>query len=137
MGYFLTIITSILAISFGFMLYYNRKGEYKIKGDDALKIKGEINGLLTDFNRVSNANINLLEERIRCLKELIEIADEKIEKLNGLISDAQIINKRNRPIITKEFSIPRTKAMREYERIKELSTSEEITLNLSNEELSD
>jgi hypothetical protein len=124
MGYLLTITTCVLAISFGLILYL-RRGKRDLGKDEVTRIKAEINGLLTDFNRISNANINVLEERIRCLEELIELADDKIERLNRAVVDTEIvINRRSRPIITKEVSIPKAKITREYERIKHLSTRE-------------
>lgn len=121
MEYLLTIITSIVALYFGFVLYL-RRGRGELSKNEAREIKTQINGLLTDFNRVSNANINILEEKIKCLEDLVNLADEKIEKLNKLIVDAGItINRETKPLITKEISIPKTKVTREYERVKGLS----------------
>lgn len=95
MGYFLVAITSLLALFFGYSLYTKKKNvAFDEKG--MRNFQGSINTLLTDFNRISNTNINVLEEKIKELHEAVEVADEKIKRMNALMADLEIISSRIR-----------------------------------------
>ncbi len=61
---------------------------------DEESFRNEVSNLMTDFNRVANININLLEDKVEDLKRVIQLADEKIIKLNTLIVDLEIVKQR-------------------------------------------
>ncbi|MDI6703100.1 MAG: hypothetical protein QME40_00210 [bacterium] len=82
------------------------------RSDEKVKIefRDNVTKLITDFNRVSNTNINILEDKIEDLNRTIELADQRIIKLNLLINDLQIMaNKCERVLGNKGLS-PHTDA---------------------------
>lgn len=93
MGYFLAVITSLLALFFGYSLYVKKK-DLVVDPREAKDLEGSMSVLLTDFNRVSNTNINVLEDKIKDLREVIELADDKIRRLNGIMADLEILSSR-------------------------------------------
>lgn len=128
MGYFLAVITSLLALFFGYSLYV-KKGTFVFNEKEKRDIQGRMSTLLTDFNRVSNSNINVLEEKIKDLREVVELADEKIQRLNGLMADLEIasskVGEKRRILIKKEMDFtPKSLVTKEYERIHQLTSQE-------------
>lgn len=83
--------------------------------------------LTTDFNRTVNTNINILEEKAKELRKLIDLTDKKIIQTNSLITDLGVASLRNRkeipsprgnPIV-KEVKLPLS-ADNKYRKIDEL-----------------
>lgn len=122
MGYLLALITSLLALFFGYSLYVKKRSlhpEERLEAD----LKGSINALITDFNRVSNININILEEKIKDLHEVVALADEKIKRLNGLMADLEILTTR---VEKSNKNLSATNATRQYRRIRKLTTNHPV-----------
>lgn len=124
MGYFLAVITSLLALFLGF-LYVKRRDPDPDKIGTA-DLKGSINALLTDFNRVSNTNINILEEKIKDLHEVCGLADEKIQRLNGIMADLEILRgkvEKKKKSVSCQNLVPTTTAAKQYRRIRKLTSN--------------
>lgn len=104
-----------------FRMRINREEEkFKIEfRDNTIK-------LITDFNRVSNTNINILEDKINDLRRTIELADERIIKLNLLINDLQIMSNRCEMASGNEASlkpISQARGSGRYDKVYELASN--------------
>lgn len=78
----LVIILFFLVI----FLYARLKDEIKnVKGKGIVEeIKKEIEGLIVEFNRISNRKIIVMDEKIKELDNLIKTADDRILKLDNI-----------------------------------------------------
>ncbi|MBU0566877.1 hypothetical protein KJ693_05480 [bacterium] len=104
----------ILALLFlaGFGVYLSVKHlpnlmkakESKVNKED-IAFRDSINKLTTDFNRTVNININILEEKTKELRRLIELADKKAIQTNSLMTDLEVASFRSR----KEIPLPVSK----------------------------
>jgi predicted nucleic acid-binding Zn-ribbon protein len=123
-----TIISFILA---GYIIWIHgiKPKRVNVESRDFDKFRDEVSKLITEFNRVSNTNINILEDKIEDLKNIIKLADDKIIKLNSKLTDLEILaNRNNRSVSVKEPVIrqkikplPKKATLNEKkERIKEL-----------------
>jgi len=65
-----------------------------MSSDDGMAFRDNVSKLITEFNKISNANINILEDKIRDIKEVVEIADERIVRINSSLSDIGIVSRR-------------------------------------------
>jgi len=74
------------------VLFYRRFSKKEERSRE--RINTEIEGILTEFNTVSNENIELLDDRTEELRAVVELADLKISKLNRLIDRAEGLSKR-------------------------------------------
>jgi len=105
-----TIISFILA-SYIIWIHGIKPKITNLESKDFDKFRNEVSKLITEFNRVSNTNINILEDKIEDLKEVIKLADDKIVKLNSKLTDLEIVANRDINPIAKESKehIPRKK----------------------------
>lgn len=82
----------VSVVSLGVTLFFYRR--FSIKEERSReRINTEIEGILTEFNTVSNENIELLDDRTEELRAVVELADLKISKLNRLIDRAEGLSK--------------------------------------------
>ncbi|MEW6607645.1 MAG: hypothetical protein AB1414_09365 [bacterium] len=90
-----TIISFILA---GYIIWIHgiKPRITNVEFKDIDKFRNEVGKLITEFNRVSNTNINILEDKIEDLKNIIKLADNKIVKLNSMTVDLDILANRGR-----------------------------------------
>ena len=70
-----------------------------VESKDVDRFKDEVSKLITEFNRISNTNINILEDKIEDLKNVIKLADDKIIRLNSRLTDLGILGHRHKPDI--------------------------------------
>lgn len=82
-------ILFVLIVVLGFLvffLYARLNDEIKnVKGKGIVEeVKKEIEGLIVEFNKVSNRKIIVMDEKIKEIENLIKLADEKILKLDAL-----------------------------------------------------
>ena len=89
MGY-VSFLTSILAIAIAIYFYWNVRRRQEISSD---KLSDRISSLLSEFNSVTAANIDLLDDRTAELRRVIELADLKANKLERLIDRAEGVNR--------------------------------------------
>lgn len=80
-----------LVISLGSLIgvvYFYRR--FKKQQEVSMEsLSNRVSNLLTEFNKVSSDNIDMLEEQTDDLRRVIELANLKIEKLNKLIDQAE------------------------------------------------
>ncbi len=95
-----TIISFILA---GYIVWIHgiKPKITNVESSDFDKFRDEVSKLITEFNRVSNTNINIIEDKIEDLKEVIKLADNKIIKLNSKLTDLDILAHRDKKPINK------------------------------------
>jgi len=75
---------------------------------DKTEFQDGVTKLITDFNRISNANINVLEDKISDLRHVVELADQRIIKMNSLLNDLGIMaNRFERILDNKEITFYR------------------------------
>ncbi|MFN4244751.1 MAG: hypothetical protein ACK4F9_01200 [Brevinematia bacterium] len=95
MNFILLVLFGVLVflVIFFYSRLYDEIKNLKGKGfvDEAKK---EIEGLIVEFNKVSNRKILVIEEKIKELNNLIKIADERIIKLDNLTRNYAEISKR-------------------------------------------
>lgn len=101
---FVLFVLFIVLFFLVFFLYARLKDEIKnIKGKGIVEeVKKEIEGLIVEFNKVSNRKIIVMDEKIKELENLIKLADEKIIKLDTLTRNYTEMVKRYE-IAKKEF----------------------------------
>ncbi|MFH1860083.1 MAG: hypothetical protein ABH870_03590 [bacterium] len=78
-------------------MFLQRKGvvpEITMSSGDGVAFRDNVSKLITEFNKISNANINTLEDKIRDIKEVVEMADERIVRINSSLSDMGIVSRR-------------------------------------------
>lgn len=61
----------------------------KIDKED-IAFRDQMIELTTDFNRTVNTNINILEEKAKELKKLIDLADKKAGQANSLMASLEV-----------------------------------------------
>jgi len=124
-----TIISFILA---GYITWIHgiKPKITNVESKDFDKFRNEISRLITEFNRVSNANINILEDKTEDLKEVIKLADEKIIKLNSKLTDLEILINRDKKSISK---IKQVEEPQRRQKIKPLP--QKATLNEKKEKI--
>jgi hypothetical protein len=76
------------------ILRYKRYGIRLTGNSNLTEFQDNVSKLITEFNKISNTNINILEDKIRDLKEAIRLADESIVKINSYISDLKLVANR-------------------------------------------
>lgn len=105
-----TVISFILA---GYMIWLHgiKPRITNIESKDFDKFRNEVSKLITEFNRVANTNINILEDKIEDLKGVIKLADDKIVRLNSKLTDLEILANRDKKPTAKEVEevIPKKK----------------------------
>ncbi|MCX8028806.1 MAG: hypothetical protein N2712_02305 [Brevinematales bacterium] len=86
-----------LILLFLVVFFYARlRDEIKnLKGKGiAEEVKREIEGLIVEFNKISNRKIVVMDEKIKELENLLKLADEKIIKLDTITRNyAEVIKK--------------------------------------------
>lgn len=74
-----------------YLLWSNiKKGKGKIGENELLVFRDNVSNLITDFNHVSNTNINIMEDKTEVLRKVLALADEKIIRLNNIMVDMDI-----------------------------------------------
>lgn len=120
MNFFFLIGTIISFILAGYLIWIQaiKPKITNIESKDIDKFRNEVSKLITEFNRVSNANINILEDKIEDLKNVIKLADNKIIQLNSKLTDLDIVANRPKKPITEPEEI---KELTPHKKIKPLS----------------
>lgn len=92
-----TIISFVLA---GYIIWSQgiKPRITNVESKDADRFRDEVSKLITEFNRISNTNINILEDKIEDLKNVIKLADDKIIRLNSRLTDLGIVGHRYQPV---------------------------------------
>lgn len=95
-----TIISFILA---GYIIWIHgiKPKITNVESKDFDKFRDEVSKLITEFNRVSNTNINIIEDKIEDLKEVLKLADNKIIKINSKLTDLDILANREKKSVSK------------------------------------
>ncbi len=104
---FIFIVLFIVFFFIVLFFYAKLHDEIKnVKGKGFVdEVKKEIEGLIVEFNKVSNRKILVIEEKIKELNNLIKMADERILKLDALTRNYTEIIKRYE-LIKKEVQLP-------------------------------
>lgn len=117
-----TIISFILA---GYIIWIHgiKPKITNVESSDFDKFRNEVSKLITEFNRVANVNINILEDKIEDLKNVIRLADDKIIKINSKLTDLEILANRNKePVATEvkkeKVEIPEVPTMQIKEKVE-------------------
>jgi hypothetical protein len=85
-----------------------------MSNDDRMALKDNVSKLITEFNKISNTNINILEDKIRDVREAVELADEVIIRINSSLSDMGIVARRMQEAYTPPLrEISKRKGMEE------------------------
>lgn len=100
-----TIISFILA---GYIIWIHgiKPRITNVESKDFDKFRDEVSKLITEFNRVSNTNINIIEDKIEDLKDVLKLADNKIIKLNSKLTDLDILANREKKSVSKVEESP-------------------------------
>jgi|GEM_PF-2909037 ABC-type Na+ efflux pump permease subunit len=83
---FILVIT-LLVLAFIVIFLYAKLDEKikKISGKGFVEdIKKEIEGLIVEFNKISNRKILVIDEKIKEMEKLIKLADDRIVKLDNM-----------------------------------------------------
>ncbi|OQY09874.1 MAG: hypothetical protein B6I28_02160 [Fusobacteriia bacterium 4572_132] len=95
-------------------------------------LKNQILDLTREFNRTANFNTNLLDEKTAYLNEIREDIDEKIMKINKLLTDSEILCRR----LEKEKTKGITKTQKETnQKIIKLKPQKKEKRNLINNDM--
>ncbi|MFH1563645.1 MAG: hypothetical protein ABIF11_09590 [Nitrospirota bacterium] len=96
-----TIISFVLA---GYIIWSQgiKPKITNVESKDSDRFRDEVSKLITEFNRISNTNINILEDKIEDIKNIIKLADDKIIRLNSRLTDLGILGHRHQPDIQLE-----------------------------------
>ncbi|MEW5766777.1 MAG: hypothetical protein AB1797_04010 [bacterium] len=70
----------IICLTFSYLAYRRSK-------NIPLSFKEEAGRLMVEFNRVAEANIKVMEDKTVELKEVIDLADDRIRRLNTLVAN--------------------------------------------------
>lgn len=63
---------------------------------DVTAVETRLADFITEMNHVANSHAHAIEDRRAELKRMIEMANERLRRFNGLLSDLEIIEKRLR-----------------------------------------
>lgn len=93
---FILLVLFLVILFLAVYFYAKLRDEIKnIKGRGiAEEVKKEIEGIIVEFNKVSNRKILVIEEKIKELEKLIKVADERILRLDTLTRNYAEIVKR-------------------------------------------
>lgn len=72
-----------------------RRSSSAVRGSDAAD-ESRVADLITELNHVANSHVNAVEDRREELKRVIEMANDRVRRLNALLSDLEILEKRMR-----------------------------------------
>lgn len=86
----LSCLVSLAAIVITGLFYWKFSQKQEMSRE---RISNQISGILTEFNTVSNENLELLEDRTEELRRVVDLADLKTKKLNRLIDHAEGVKK--------------------------------------------
>ncbi|MDI6736520.1 MAG: hypothetical protein QME42_10100 [bacterium] len=100
MDFFFFVGTIISFVLGGYIIWIHgiKPKITNVESKDVERFRDEVSKLITEFNRISNTNINILEDKIEDLKNIIKLADDKIIRLNSRLTDLGIINHRHQPV---------------------------------------
>ncbi len=105
MDFFFFIGTIISFVLTGYIIWSHgiKPKITNIESKDVERFRDEVSKLITEFNRISNTNINILEDKIEDLKNVIKLADDKIIRINSRLTDLGILEHRHQPPVTEEI----------------------------------
>ncbi len=101
-------------------IFLQRKGaqsDVAMSSDERMALKDNASKLITEFNKVSNTNINILEDKIRDVREAVELADKIIIRINSSLSDMGIVARRIQETDMPLREIPKHKGIKEHETV--------------------
>ena len=93
---FILVIT-LLVLAFIVIFLYAKLDEKikKISGKGFVEdIKKEIEGLIVEFNKISNRKILVIDEKIKEMEKLVKLADDRIVKLDNMTRNYNEATKR-------------------------------------------
>ena len=94
MVYLYLICGIIIGCLFTWLFLQRRSPEITMSSGEGGAFRDNVSKLITEFNKISNANINTLEDKIQDIREVIELADERIVRINSSLSDIGIVARR-------------------------------------------
>ena len=95
-----------------YVLLFRRFGGARPSADaDLGAIESRIASLITELNHVANTHVNAVEDRRDELKRVIELANDRVRRLNMLLSDLEILDQRLRAAGREEEEEEETAAM--------------------------
>ncbi|MFH1898009.1 MAG: hypothetical protein ABH886_07190 [Candidatus Desantisbacteria bacterium] len=105
--YLYLICGIIIGCLFTWLFLQRRSTEITMSSDEGGAFRDNVSKLITEFNKISNANINTLEDKIQDIREVIELADERIVRINSSLSDIGIVARRmkEKPVSEKEEAL--------------------------------
>ncbi|MEW6095478.1 MAG: hypothetical protein AB1567_02980 [bacterium] len=99
--FFIGTITSFILAGYIIWIHGIKPKIINVESKDVDKFRNEVSKLITEFNRVANTNINILEDKTEDLKNVIKLADDKIIKLNSKLTDLEILANRDKKPVSR------------------------------------
>lgn len=107
----LIIFNFILTITL-FLFLFRRTTLQNRAGKLLKEVRGQMNDILTELDRVADRNVSILEERIRKVEKVIGEADKRLRLLDESMQNQRRSDKhytalkKNRPVVMKSGSKP-------------------------------
>jgi Mg2+ and Co2+ transporter CorA len=101
----IVVVINVIFILFVYIVFSRRLNRIE-KQSMPDRIQTAMDGLLGDFNRAASRNIDLIEDRIKTLRQNVADAEKSGLKLEGLLNRAEALERRMEATVRTPVEVP-------------------------------